>query len=331
VECFTAVMRAAMLRSFGPPENLEVTEVDDPVPGPGEVVVDVHACGVNFPDVLMVQDLYQFKPPLPFAPGGEVSGIVSAVGDDVSDVAVGDRVAASIGVGGFAERVAVNAASTYSVPDGVDLTVAAAFLTTYGTSYHALRDRAQLRAGESLLVLGAAGGVGLAAVELGAAMGAEVIAAASTDEKLGACVRHGATATVNYSTTNLKTWLKEHTGGRGVDVVYDPVGGDLSEPALRSMAWEGRFLVVGFAAGDIPRIPLNLPLLKGCAVLGVFYGSHAAKRPDANREMVGELLEMLVDGRITPSVSATFDLDHAAGALRELMDRKVVGKAVVLP
>jgi len=324
-------MRVAMLHSFGPPENLEVTEVDDPAPGADQVVIDVHACGVNFPDVLMVQDMYQFKPPLPFAPGGEVSGTVSAVGAEVTDVAVGDRVAASCGVGGFAEKVAVPARSTFAIPDGVDLTAAAAFLTTYGTSYHALRDRARLQPGETLLVLGAAGGVGLAAVELGAAMGAEVIAAASTDDKLAACVAHGATHTVNYATTDLKAWLKEHTGGRGVDVVYDPVGGDLSEPALRSMAWEGRFLVVGFAAGDIPRIPLNLPLLKGCAVLGVFYGSHAGKNPEANRAMVAELLDMLATGRIDPSVSASFDLDHAADALRELMDRKVVGKAVVLP
>lgn len=324
-------MRAALLRSFGPPENLEVSEVDDPVPAPDQVVIDVHACGVNFPDVLMVQDLYQFKPELPFAPGGEVSGIVSAVGTEVTDVSVGDRVAASCGVGGFAEKVAVPARSTFPIPEHVDLTAAAAFLTTYGTSYHALRDRARLQPGESLLVLGAAGGVGLAAVELGAAMGADVIAAASSDDKLAACVAHGASHTVNYSTTDLKGWLKQHTGGRGVDVVYDPVGGDLSEPALRSMAWNGRFLVVGFAAGDIPRIPLNLPLLKGCAVLGVFYGSHAGRHPDANRAMVAELVEMLGAGRIDPSVSARFDLDHAADALRELMGRKVVGKAVVMP
>lgn len=319
-----------MLHTFGPPENLTVEEVPDPVAGRADVVIDVHACGVNFPDVLMVQDLYQFKPALPFAPGGEVSGVVSAIGESVTTVAVGDRVVAQCGTGGFAERVAVPATATFALPDGVDLTAAAAVLTTYGTSYHALRDRAHLLPGESLLVLGAAGGVGLAAVELGAAMGAEVIAAASTDDKLAACVRHGAAATVNYTTTDLKAWVKEHTGGRGVDVVYDPVGGDLSEPALRSMAWEGRFLVVGFAAGDIPRIPLNLPLLKGCAVLGVFYGSHAAKNPDANREMVAELLTMLAEGRIDPAPSATFDLDDAAGALRELMDRKVIGKAVVL-
>ncbi len=319
-----------MLHEFGPPENLRVEEVPDPEPGPDQVVIDVHACGVNFPDVLMIQDLYQFKPGLPFAPGGEVSGTVSAVGSDVTGLAVGDRVAASCGSGGFAEKVAVGATSVFPVPDGVDLTVASAIITTYGTSYHALRDRAHLREGESVLVLGAAGGVGLAAVELAAAMGAgDVIAAASTDEKLAICREHGAASTVNYTDTDLKAWVKEHTGGRGVDVVYDPVGGDLAEPALRSTAWEGRFLVIGFAGGDIPRIPLNLPLLKGCSVVGVFWGSHAARQPEANREMIGELFEMIAEGRVHPRVSATFDLDHAADALRELMDRKVIGKAVV--
>ncbi|MEX2626183.1 MAG: NADPH:quinone oxidoreductase family protein [Ilumatobacteraceae bacterium] len=325
-------MRAAMLHEYGPPENLRVEEVPDPVPGPDQVVIDVHACGVNFPDVLMIQDLYQFKPGLPFAPGGEVSGTVSAVGPDVDGISVGDRVAASCGSGGFAEKAVANTASVLPVPDGVDLTVASAVITTYGTSYYALRDRAKLREGESLLVLGAAGGVGLATVELGAAMGAgDVIAAASSEEKLAVCREHGATSTVDYTTTDLKAWLKEHTSGRGVDVVYDPVGGDLAEPALRSMAWEGRYLVIGFAAGDIPRIPLNLPLLKGCSVVGVFWGSYAAREPDANTAMIGELFGMIADGRVHPRVSATFDLDHATEALRELMDRKVIGKAVVTP
>lgn len=318
-----------MLHEFGPPENLRVEDVPDPEPGSDQVVIDVHACGVNFPDVLMVQDLYQFKPALPFAPGGEVAGTVSAVGSDVAGIAVGDRVAASCGHGGFAEKVAVAASSVFAVPDGVDLTVASAIITTYGTSYHALRDRARLQPGESLLVLGAAGGVGLAAVELGAAMGAEVIAAASSEAKLATCRSHGANVTVDYTQTDLKAWVKEHTGGRGVDVVYDPVGGDLAEPALRSMAWDGRFLVIGFAAGEIPRVPLNLPLLKGCSIVGVFWGSHVAREPEANRAMLTELFEMIADGRLNPEVSATFDLDHAADALRELMDRKVIGKAVV--
>jgi NADPH2:quinone reductase len=324
-------MRAAMLHSYGPPENLVVEDVPDPQPRPGQLVVDIHACGVNFPDVLMVQDLYQFKPALPFAPGGEISGTVSAVGSDVTGWHVGDHLAAGTGTGGFAERVAIDASKAFRVPDGIDLTAAAGFLTTYGTSYHALKDRAHLQPGETLLVLGAAGGVGLSAVELGAAMGAKVIAAASSDEKLAVCRTFGAAETVNYGDVDLKAWLKEHTGGKGVDVVYDPVGGELSEAALRNTAWKGRFLVIGFAAGPIPRIPLNLPLLKGCSIVGVFYGEHSTRNPGEQRALVAELIDMLQAGRINPSVSARFSLDDAALALRELMDRKVIGKAVVMP
>jgi NADPH2:quinone reductase len=324
-------MRAAILHEYGPPENLVVEEVPDPTPKPHQLVVDVHACGVNFPDVLMVQDLYQFKPALPFAPGGEISGTVSAVGADVTDWAVGDHVAAGVGTGGFAEKVVVDASRAYRIPAGVDLTAAAGFLTTYGTSYHALRDRANLQPGETLLVLGAAGGVGLSAVELGASMGATVIAAASTDEKLAVCRKFGAAETVNYTDVDLKAWLKEHTGGKGVDVVYDPVGGDLAEPALRSTGWKGRYLVIGFAGGPIPRIPLNLPLLKGCSIVGVFYGEHGTRSPHEQRQLVDELIEMLASGRIKPQVTAQFSLDDAAGALRELMDRRVIGKAVVVP
>jgi NADPH:quinone reductase len=324
-------MRAAMLHSYGPPENLVVEEVPDPEPRPHQLVIDVHACGVNFPDVLMVQDLYQFKPALPFAPGGEVSGTVSALGADVTGWKLGDRVASGTGTGGFAEKVAVDAARAVHIPERVDLTEAAGFLTTYGTSYHALKDRAALQPGETLLVLGAAGGVGLSAVELGAVMGAKVIAAASSDEKLAVCRQFGAAETVNYSDVDLKAWLKEHTGGKGVDVVYDPVGGDLSEAALRNTAWKGRFLVIGFAAGPIPRIPLNLPLLKGCSIIGVFYGEHGTRSPGEQRALVDELIEMLADGQIHPSVSAQFSLEQAPLALRELMDRKVVGKAVVMP
>jgi NADPH2:quinone reductase len=324
-------MRAAVLHSYGPPENLVVEEVPDPTPKPHQLVVDVHACGVNFPDVLMVQDLYQFKPVLPFSPGGEISGTVSALGADVTDWAVGDLVAAGTGTGGFAEKVVVDASRAYRIPAGVDLTAAAGFLTTYGTSYHALKDRANLQPGETLLVLGAAGGVGLSAVELGASMGATVIAAASTEEKLAVCRRFGASETVNYTEVDLKAWLKDHTGGKGVDVVYDPVGGDLAEPALRSTAWKGRYLVIGFAGGPIPRVPLNLPLLKGCSIVGVFYGEHGTRSPLEQRALVDELIEMLASGRITPQVTAQFPLDDAAGALRELMDRRVIGKAVVTP
>ena len=324
-------MRAAILREYGPPENLVVEEVPDPTPKPNQLVVDVHACGVNFPDVLMVQDLYQFKPALPFVPGGEISGTVAALGSAVTDWAVGDLVAAGTGTGGFAEKVVVDASKAYRIPAGVDLTAAAGFLTTYGTSYHALKDRANLQPGETLLVLGAAGGVGLSAVELGASMGAKVIAAASSEEKLATCRQYGAAQTVNYAEEDLKAWLKEHTGGKGVDVVYDPVGGDLSEPALRSTAWKGRFLVIGFAAGDIPKVPLNLPLLKGCSIIGVFYGEHGTRSPHEQRALVDELIEMLASGRIRPQVTAQFPLDDAPGALRELMDRRVIGKAVVTP
>ncbi len=323
-------MRAAMLHEYGPPENLVVEEVPNPSPKPHQLVVDVHACGVNFPDVLMVQDLYQFKPALPFAPGGEISGTVAAIGADVTDWAVGDLVAAGTGTGGFAEQVVVDASRAYRIPAGVDLTAAAGFLTTYGTSYHALRDRANLQPGETLLVLGAAGGVGLSAVELGASMGAKVIAAASSEEKLAVCRQYGAAETVNYAEVDLKAWLKEHTGGKGVDVVYDPVGGDLAEPALRSTGWKGRYLVIGFAGG-IPRVPLNLPLLKGCSIVGVFYGEHGTRSPLEQRALVDELIEMLASGRIKPQVTAQFTLDEAAGALRELMDRRVIGKAVVTP
>jgi NADPH2:quinone reductase len=323
-------MRAAVMHRFGMPEDLVVEDVPDPQPKPHEVVIDVQACGVNFPDVLMVQDKYQFKPGLPFSPGGEVAGVISAVGSDVTALSVGASVAAGCGWGGFAEKVAVRAQAAFPVPEGVDPAVAASMLTTYGTSFHALRDRAALQPGETLLVLGAAGGVGMAAVELGVVMGARVVAAASTDEKLEACRAAGAHETVNYATTDLRAWLKEHHPS-GVDVVYDPVGGDLSEVALRSTAWNGRFLVIGFAAGDIPRVPLNLPLLKGCSIVGVFYGEHTSRNPVAHRAMVAELMAMLAEGRIRPVVTARFALSDAAGALRELMDRKVVGKAVVLP
>jgi NADPH2:quinone reductase len=306
-----------------------VEEVDDPRPGPGQVVVDVHACAVNFPDVLIIQNLYQFKPQLPFSPGGEVAGVVSAVGEGVTTVSVGDRVLASPGWGGLAEKVAVDAASAIPVPEGVDLVHASAFLYAYGTSHYALRDRAELRAGETLLVLGAAGGVGLSAVELGSVMGAVVIAAASTEDKLELCREHGAAMTINYATEDLKTRVRELTGGAGADVVYDPVGGAYSEAALRSTAWDGRFLVIGFASGEIPRIPLNLPLLKSCAVVGVFWGAFAGREPDRHRRNVGELVRWWQEGKLRPHVSSVYPLDEAGQAIRELADRRAKGKVVV--
>lgn len=324
-------MRALLCKQFGPPEDLVVEQVPDPEPGAGEVVVDVAGCGVNFPDVLMLEDKYQFKPELPFSPGGEIAGTVRSVGAGVDDLAVGDRVLAVMGAGGMAEQVAVLAASTIRVPDGVDLVQAAGFLLAHGTSHHALVDRAGIQPGETLLVLGAAGGVGLAAVELGALLGARVIAAASSDGKLELCRSRGATETINYATENLRARLKELTDNRGVDVCYDPVGGDLSEPALRSMAWDGRFLVVGFAAGEIPRIPLNLVLLKGCQIVGVFYGSFTGRQPEHNAANVAQLLEWLDRGEIVPHVAATYPLERAAEAITALAEREARGKLVVIP
>ena len=326
-----AGMRAVLCEAFGPPEDLVVKEVDDPVAGDGQVIVDVVGCGVNFPDVLIIQDKYQFKPDLPFSPGGEIAGTVSDIGPGVDGVAVGDNVIATLGRGGMAERVAVPASSLIPVPDGVDLVQAAGFLLAHGTSHHALVDRAHLQEGETLLVLGAAGGVGLAAVEIGALLGARVIAAASTDEKLELCRSKGATETINYATEDLKARVKELTGGHGVDVCYDPVGGDLSEPALRSMAWDGRFLVVGFAAGDIPRVPLNLPLLKGCSVVGVFWGAFTGKEPERNAANIAELLGWLAEGKLEPHVSATYPLDRAVDAINDLAERRATGKVVVTP
>ena len=322
-------MKAILCKQFGPPESLVLEEVDDLKPGPGQVVIDVHACAINFPDVLMIQDMYQFKPPLPFSPGAEAAGVVSAVGEGVDSVEVGDRVFASTGFGGLAEQVVTAATSCIPVPEGIDLVHASAFLYAYGTSQHALVDRGHLQPGETLVVLGAAGGVGLAAVELGAVMGATVIAAASTDEKLALCREYGAAMTINYTNEDLKTRMRELTGGAGADVIYDAVGGEYSEPALRSTAWNGRFLVIGFAAGDIPKIPLNLPLLKGCDIVGVFWGSFVSREPKRHRENVNELMRMWQEGKLRPHVSSIYPLARASEAIRELADRKAKGKIVV--
>jgi NADPH2:quinone reductase len=324
-------MRAVICKEFGPPSALVVEDVPEPEAGRGQVVIDVHACAVNFPDVLIIQDKYQFKPGLPFSPGGEVSGVVRALGPDVeARVKVGDRVIASTGWNGMTEQVAVGAGALIPVPDNVELIAASGLLTTYGTTHYALKDRAKLEPGETLLVLGAAGGVGLAAVELGRAMGARVIAAASSEEKLALCRERGADATINYATEDLKTRTKELTDGHGVDVVYDPVGGEYSEQALRAIAWEGRFLVIGFAAGDIPRIPLNLALLKSCDIVGVFWGAFTMREPDKNRANIAELLQMWADGRISLYVSERFPLERGAEAIAHLADRKAKGKVVVV-
>jgi NADPH2:quinone reductase len=308
---------------------LVLEEVDDPVARDGQIVVDIHACAVNFPDVLMIQDMYQFKPPLPFSPGAEVAGIVSAVGPSVDGVSVGDRVIGSPGWGGLAEKVAINADSVIPLPEDIDLVHASSFLYAYGTSQYALKDRAHLLPGETLVVLGAAGGVGLAAVELGAVMGATVIAAASTDEKLELCRKYGASMTINYATEDLKTRIRELTGGVGADVVYDAVGGPYSEPALRSMAWEGRFLVIGFAAGEIPKVPLNLALLKSCDIVGVFWGAFVGRQRERHRANVAELMEWWRAGKLRPHVSSTYPLERAGEAIRELADRRAQGKVVV--
>jgi NADPH2:quinone reductase len=322
-------MRAVLCKEYGPPESLTVEEVDDPKAGDGQVVVDVEACAVNFPDVLLIQNLYQFKPPLPFSPGAEVAGVVSSVGAGVDGVTIGDRVLASTGWGGLAEKIAVGAGTLIPVPDGMDFGAASSFLYAYGTSHYALKDRARLQPGETLVVLGAAGGVGLAAVELGALMGATVIAAASTDDKLKLCHEYGASMTINYGTEDLKARIRKLTGGVGADVVYDPVGGQYSEPALRSTAWGGRFLVVGFAAGEIPSIPLNLTLLKGCDIVGVFWGAFVGRFPEHHRRNIEELMGWWRDGKLRPHVSSTYPLDRAAEAIRELADRKAKGKVVV--
>ena len=322
-------MRAVLCHEYGPPESLKVEDVDDPAAGDGQVVVDVKACAVNFPDVLIIQNLYQFKPPLPFSPGAEVAGVVSSVGPGVEGVSVGDRVFASTGWGGLAEKIAVDARSLIPIPDGIDFAPASSFLYAYGTSHYALKDRARLEPGETLVVLGAAGGVGLAAVDLGAVMGATVIAAASSDDKLELCREYGARMTINYATEDLKSRIRDLTGGTGADVVYDPVGGPYSEPALRSTAWEGRFLVVGFAAGEIPAIPLNLALLKGCDIVGVFWGAFVGREPDRHRRNVEELIGWWREGKLRPHVSSTYPLERAAEAIRELADRKAKGKVVV--
>ncbi|MEF2277189.1 NADPH:quinone oxidoreductase family protein [Deinococcus sp. YIM 134068] len=324
-------MRALICDHFDQPEALTVREVPDPTPGPGEVVLDVEAAGVNFPDALMVQGLYQVRPPFPFTPGAEAAGVVSAVGEGVRGLAVGQRVVAFTGTGAFAEKLLAPANAVMPLPEGMDAAVAAGLPLAYGTSMHALTDRAQLQSGETLLVLGAAGGVGLAAVMIGKALGARVIAAASTDEKLDLCREHGADETINYATEDLRDRLKALTGGKGPDVIFDPVGGELAESAFRSIGWGGRYLVVGFAGGDIPKLPLNLPLLKGASLVGVFWGEFARRDPRGNARNLARLAGWVGDGTIKPLVSGRYPLERAPEALRALLDRRVTGKVVVTP
>ena len=322
-------MKAVLCRAFGPPSGLTLEEVPAPRPGPGQVLIRVEACAVNFPDALIVQGRYQVRPPLPFSPGGEVAGVVAELGEGAAGPPPGTRVLAMTGHGGFAEMAVASADAVVEVPADVDAVSAAALSYAYGTTLHALRDRAGLRPGETVLVLGAAGGAGLAAVQVAKLMGARVIAAASAG-KLDTCRDAGADALVDYRQEGWRDTVRDLSGSGGVDVVYDPVGGPYSEPALRSLNWGGRHLVVGFAAGDIPRIPLNLPLLKGCGILGVSYGAFAKRDPDGNRALVGQLLTWVREGRLRPRVSATHGLEHAAAALDALLARGVTGKIVLV-
>lgn len=324
-------MRAVVCREFSGVQGLEyVQDWPEPQAGPGEVVVEVRAAALNFPDLLMVQGLYQVKPPLPFVAGTEMAGVVSAVGEGVGDLAVGDAVVGACGQT-LAERVAAKAAMLLPAPRGMHFEAASGISITYFTTMHALRQRAALQPGETLLVLGAAGGVGTTAVELGKQFGATVIAAASSDSKLELARSLGADHLVNYATHDLRERLKEITRGRGVDVIYDPVGGALAEPALRSMAWNGRYLVIGFAGGDIPRVPLNLPLLKGCSIVGVFWGSFAVREAKLQRQNAAELWRMFEDGRLRPVVGETHPLADYAAAFASLAERRAQGKVVVLP
>jgi len=329
-------MKALLSHEPGPPETLRLSDLPDPTPGPGELLVRVRACAINYPDVLIIEDKYQFRPPRPFAPGGEIAGEVIALGEGVRDWQAGDRLIAVIGHGGLAEMVTVPAKAAYRLPDGRSFEEGAALLLTYATSIHALYDRGKLKAGETLLVLGAAGGVGLAAIELAKARGARVIGAVSSEEKAAAARAAGADAAIVYprgpfdkdGQKALAEQFKAAVGPNGADVIYDPVGGDYAEPALRAIGWEGRYLVVGFPAG-IPKLPLNLTLLKSCDVCGVFWGAFAARDPAANAAHVAELFRMWEAGTINPKVSATYPLERGSEAIAALAARQVVGKVVV--
>ncbi len=324
-------MKAVVCKAWGLPETLIIEDLPEIVPKAGEVMIDIFAAGVNFPDVLIIQNKYQFKPELPFTPGNELAGVVRAVGDGVTKFKRGDRVFAFVPQGAFAQQIAVTESAVFPMTDQMDFEAAAALTLTYGTSYHAVADRAELKAGETMLVLGAAGGVGIAAIEIGKALGARVIAAASTDEKLAICKLHGADVLINYTNEDLREAIKKATNGKGPDVIYDPVGGGYTEPAFRSIAWRGRYLVIGFANGEIPKLPLNLPLLKGASVVGVFWGDYARREPEHHMAAMHKLLEWQAAGKIRPHVSATYALEDTAQALIDMASRKVTGKIVIQP
>ena len=330
-------MKALQCVELGGPDKLKINELDSPSATPGHVVIDVKSGSINFPDVLMIQGLYQFQPPLPFTPGGESAGIISEVGEEVTKFKVGDKVFAMTGTGAFAEKILAHEASCTLIPDSMDYDSAAALSMTYGTSLYALKQRANIQPGETLLVLGASGGVGIAAIELGKAMGAKVIAAASTQDKIDMCMAHGADEGFIYPSGNLdrdqqkelSNKIKELTGGVGANVVYDPVGDSYSEPCLRATAWEGRYLVIGFAAGEIPKIPLNITLLKGCQIVGVFWGAWVGMYPDENNKNFAELFKLHAEGKINPEVSQKYSLEDSADAFLHLANRKAKGKVII--
>ncbi|MEM9546708.1 MAG: NADPH:quinone oxidoreductase family protein [Bacteroidota bacterium] len=322
-------MRAIVCEKYGLPSDLKLKDVELPAVGEKEVRVRIKACSLNFPDTLIIQGLYQFKPELPFTPGSDIAGIVLEVGSGVRHLKVGDEVFGFTDIGGYAEEAVVNAKTIFPKPPNMSFSVSASFMVAYGTSYHALIDRAELKENETLVVLGASGGVGLAAVEIAKQRGARVIAAASTSDKLQLCKVHGADEIINYADEDLKTRIKELTDGKGADVIYDPVGGAFSEAALRAIGWEGRYLVVGFAAGDIPRISLNLPLLKVCQIVGVFWGRFAMKYPAKNMQNSLQLMQWYSEGKIKPHIHKSYTLEEAPQAMEEMMARKVMGKVVI--
>jgi NADPH2:quinone reductase len=332
-------MKALQCTELGGPEKLSVNEIDDPVIVAEHVIIDVKSASVNFPDVLMIQGLYQFQPPLPFTPGGESAGVISEVGEGVTDYKVGDKVITASMIGGIAEKILTHQSTLRPIPEGMDYEIAAALSVTYGTSIYALKQRANIQPGETLLVLGASGGVGLATIQLGKAMGAKVIAAASTQEKIDICIANGADEAFIYPSGNLdrdqqkelSNKIKELTGGLGPNVIYDPVGGSYAEPCLRSIAWDGRYLVIGFAAGadQIPKMPLNLTLLKGCQIVGVFWGAWVAMFAAENLKNFDELFNLFSQGKINPQSSDKFTLDTSADAIAHLANRKAKGKVVI--
>lgn len=323
------MMRALVCHKYGPPDKLEIESLDDPLPGDGQILLDVHAAGINFPDILAIAGKYQVKTPLPFVPGNEAAGVIAGIGAGVSQYAVGDNVIINTMGGAFAEKCVADVQRCAPLPQELDFDQGAGFSVTYGTSYHALKQSAALQPGETVLVLGAAGGVGIAAVELAKAMGATVIAAASSDEKLRFAVMAGADHTINYSETPLKEAVKEITSGVGADVVYDPVGGDLTEQAYRALAWHGRYLVIGFASGDIPDFAANIALLKEASIVGVWWGTWATKNPQRQMQNMQELAGMIHDGSISPRVTEKFRLDDFAKAFAAISGRRALGKVIL--